>query len=79
MRRHFNSLALDVVDAVDKCRLYCCVPGALQSVQRTEIQGMILVLQAATAVHVGILCLNEVRHDDRVIQGVARCKLFLSF
>ena len=34
---HLDSLTSEVVGAVDRCRLFCSVPGPLQSVQRTEI------------------------------------------
>ena len=36
-----------------------------------EIWGLILVLQAAVAVHVGVENLYEVKHIDRLLQGVA--------
>ena len=37
---------------------------------------MILLLQAAAAVHNGIDSLHVVRHVDRLIQGLAPCKPF---
>ena len=49
---HLDSLAHEVVGAVDGCRLFCSVLGPLQSVQRAEIWEVILLLQAAAAVHV---------------------------
>ena len=64
------------VGAVEKCRVFCSVPGPLHSVQRAEIWGVILVLQAAAAVQIGIGNLDVVRHVDRIIQGLAPCKPF---
>ena len=36
------------------CRGYCSVPGPLQSVQRAELWGVILALQASRGVHLGV-------------------------
>ena len=58
------------------CWLYCSVPGPLQSVQRAEFLGVILLLQAAAAVQIGIDNLDVVRHEDRIIQGLVPCKPF---
>ena len=38
---------------IDACNLLCSVPGPIQPVQGAELWGVILPLQANTAVHVG--------------------------
>ena len=45
------------------------MPGSLESVQRAEFWGVILALQAAAAVHVGVDNLNVVRYVGRLIEG----------
>ena len=62
--RRWGNLDDDVGEgrADRSCRGYCSVPGPLQSVQRPELWGVILVLQAADAVHVGVDNLGVVRH-----------------
>ena len=54
---------------VSSCRGYCSVPGPLQSVQRTELWGVILALQASGGVHLGVDNLNVVRHVGRLLDG----------
>ena len=39
---------------VQSCRGFCSVPGPLQSVQRAEMWGIILALQSADALHLGV-------------------------
>ena len=39
---------------VSSCRGYCSVPRPLQSVQRAELWGVILALQASGGVHLGL-------------------------
>ena len=51
------------------CRGYCSVPGPLQSVQRAELWGVILALQASGGVHLGVGNLNVVRHVGRLLDG----------
>ena len=51
------------------CRGYCSVPGPLQSVQRAELWGVILALQASRGVHLGVDHLNVVRHVGRLLDG----------
>ena len=51
------------------CRGYCSVPGPLQSVQRAELWGVILALQASRGVHLGVDNLNVVRHVGRLLDG----------
>ena len=41
--------------AISACRGFCSVPGPLQTVQRTELWGVILALQANDGVHLGVL------------------------
>ena len=55
--------------AVASCRGYCSVPGPLQTVQRAELWGVILALQAARGVHLGVDNLNVVRHVGRMLDG----------
>ena len=54
---------------VSSCRGYCSVPGPLQSVQRAELWGVILALQASGGVHLGVDNLNVVRHVGRLLDG----------
>ena len=51
------------------CRGYCSVPGPLQSVQRAELWGVILALQASCGVHLGVDNLTVVRHVGRLLDG----------
>ena len=51
------------------CRGFCSVPGPLQSVQRAEMWGVILALQSADAVHLGVDNLGVVRHVGRLLDG----------
>ena len=55
--------------AVASCRGFCSVPGPLQSVQRAELWGVILALQASCGVHLGVDNLNVVRHVGRILGG----------
>ena len=52
---------------VASCRDYCSVPGPLQSVQRAELWGVILALQASRGAHLGVDNLNVVRHVGRYL------------
>ena len=54
---------------VSACRGFCSVPGPLQSVQRAELWGDILALQATDGVHLGVDNLNVVRHVGRFLDG----------
>ena len=47
---HLDLLPQEVGDVVDKCRLFCSVPGPLQSVSRAEMWCVTLALQAAAVV-----------------------------
>ena len=47
------------------CRVFCSVPGPLQSVQRAETWGVILVLQPSRSVHLDVDNLGVVRHVGR--------------
>ena len=58
------------------CRGYCSVPGPLQSVQRAEIWGVILALQASCGAHLGVDHLNVVRHVGRLLDGSPRTRPF---
>ena len=54
---------------VASCRGYCSVPGPLQSVQRAELWGVILAVQASCGVHLGVDNLNVVRQVGRLLDG----------
>ena len=41
-------------DVAHSCRGFVSVPGPLQTVQRAELWGVILALQSADAVHIGV-------------------------
>ena len=51
------------------CRGFSSVPGPLQSVQRAEMWGVILALQASRALHLGVDNLGVVRHVGRLLDG----------
>ena len=51
----------------ERCRMYCSVPGPLQSVQRAEIWEILIALQGQTALHVGVDNLNVVNHLSSLI------------
>ena len=54
---------------VSACRGFCSVPGPLQTVQRAELWGVILALQASDRVHLGVDNLGVVRHVGRILDG----------
>ena len=54
---------------VSACRGFCSVPGPLQTVQRAELWGVILALQARDGVHLGVYNLGVVRHAGRILDG----------
>ena len=62
--------------AGEACRLYCSIPGPLQTVQRAEIWGVLAALQGCTRMHVGVDNLNVVRHVSRIIDGGCTGKPF---
>ena len=68
---HLNLLPPLPDEAGEACRLYCSIPGPLQTVQRAEIWGVLAALQGCTRMHVGVDNLNVVRHVSRIIDG--RC------
>ena len=45
------------------------VPGPLQTVRRAELWGVILALQSADAVHIGVDNLGVFRHVGRLLDG----------
>ena len=57
--------------AGEACRLYCTIPGPLQTVQRAEIWGVLAALQGCIRMHVGVDNLNVVNHVSRILAG--RC------
>ena len=61
--------ALGGATPVGSCRGLCAVPGPLQSLQRAEFWGLILALQAAGGVHLGVDNLGVVRHVGRLLNG----------
>ena len=69
---------------VSACRGFCSVPGLLQIVQRTELWGVILALQASDGVHLGVDNLGVVRHVCRILDGflpvlVSYCRMVITF
>ena len=50
--------------------LFHVVPGPLQTVQGTEMWGVILALQARTSVHIGGDNLNVVRRVGKILDGL---------
>ena len=54
---------------VSACRGFCSVPGPLQTVQRAELWGVILALQASDGVHLGVDNLGVVHHVGRILDG----------
>ena len=53
--------------AIRSCRGHCSVPGPLQTLQRAESWEVILALQAADGVHLGVDNLSVVRHVGRLL------------
>ena len=62
--------------AGEACRLYCSVPGPLQTVQRAEIWGVLVALQGCLRFHVGVDNLNVVNHLAGIIAGRRAGRLF---
>ena len=54
---------------VSACRGFCSVPGPLQTVQRAELWGVMLALQASDGVHLGVDNSGVVRHVGRILDG----------
>ena len=59
-----------VATGIRSCRGYCSGPGPLQTVQRAEFWEVILVLQAADGVHLGVDNLGVVRRVGRLLNGI---------
>ena len=55
--------------AIRSCPGYCSVPSPLQTVQRAEFWVVILALQAADFVHLGVDNLGVVRQVGRLLDG----------
>ena len=55
------------VGVAPSCRAFVSVPGPLQTVQRAELWRVILALQSAEAVHIGVDNLGVVRHVGRLL------------
>ena len=62
--------------AGEACRLYCSIPGPLQTVQRAEIWGVFVALQGCVRMHVVVDNLNVVRHVSRIIDDGCTGKPF---
>ena len=56
-------------DGLPSCRGFISVPGALQSVQRAEMWGVLLALQSSGVVHLDVDNLGVVRHVGRLLDG----------
>ena len=54
---------------VSACRGFLSVPGLLQTVQRAELWGVVLALQAGDGIHLGVDNLGVVRHVGRILDG----------
>ena len=54
---------------VSACRGFLSVPGPLQTVQRAELWGVILALQAGDGIHLGVDNFGVVRHVGRILDG----------
>ena len=54
---------------VSACRGFCSGPRPTQTVQRAELWGVILALQAGDGVHLGVYNLEVVRHVGRILDG----------
>ena len=57
------------VGVASSCRGFVSVPGPVQTVQRAELWGVVLALQSADAVHIGVDNLGVVRHVGRLLDG----------
>ena len=55
--------------AGEACRLYCSVPGPLQTVQRAAFWEVLVALQGCVRMHVGVDNLNVVNHVSGIIAG----------
>ena len=55
------------VGVAHSCRASVSVPGLLQTVQSAELWEVILALQSADAVHIGVDNLGDVRHDGQLL------------
>ena len=66
---HLDDVPLEGQDGGEGCRVLCSVPGPLQSVQRAELWGVILALQACTPVFVGVDNKNVVNHVGNLLSG----------
>ena len=75
-REHLDLLPPLPDGAGEACRLYCSIPGPLQTLQRAEIWGVSAALQGCTRMHVGVDNLNVVRHVSRIIDGRCTSKPF---
>ena len=64
---HLDMLPNDQELGGERCSLYSSLPGPLQSVQRAEMWGAVLALQATSAVHLGVDSLHVVRHVSRIL------------
>ena len=64
---HLDDVALDEFGGGEGCRVFCSVPGSLQSVQRAELWGVILAVQACTPVFVGVDNQNVVNHVGNLL------------
>ena len=66
---HLDLMPRDGEIGVERCTLFDSLPGPLHSVQRAELWGVVLALQGAAKVHLGVDNLNVVRHVTSMISG----------
>ena len=68
-RHGTDGIRADDDDDVSSCRVFCSIPGPLQSVQRAEMWRVLLALQSSGAIHLGVDNLGVVRHVGRLLDG----------
>ena len=73
---HFDDLGLTPDGLSSSCLGFCSLPGPLQTVQRAEFWGVVLALQATSAVHLGVDDLNVVRYVGRLLDGMSTVRPF---
>ena len=66
---HLDLLPPLLDGAGEACRLYCSIPGPLQTMQRAEIWRVLVAPQGCVRMHVGVDNLNVVNHVSGVVAG----------
>ena len=68
-RGHLELLPPDENTGSERSWLYFSVPRPLQTVQRAELWGVLVALQASRPVHLGVDNANVVGHVGRMLAG----------